>query len=308
MSPSWMARLTKLRELTLYKCMNCEHLPPLGKLLSLESLSIWYMGGVKNVGNEFLGIGSGGTLSSSSAIVAFPKLKYLSINYMEEWEQWEEWNYKIIEEDVLIMPSLRFLQLNSCCKLKALPEYILQMTTLEELRIKYCYVLNLEKLWLSSYKEDIPLANMRMLTLDSCINVEYLPPLGKLSYLESIIIKRMGRVKRVDNEFMGIESSGRHRSITVFPKLKILVFENMDEWEEWDIAIGDEESTIMPSLQWVTIQCCNKLKGLPDHLLRAPRLEQLTINRCSILKERYRGEMGEDWTKISHIPNVQIHR
>ncbi|XP_031248366.1 putative disease resistance protein RGA3 [Pistacia vera] len=54
--PNWMMSLTKLRRLYLRDCVNCEHLPPLGKLSSLEILLITRMKSVKRVGNEFLGI------------------------------------------------------------------------------------------------------------------------------------------------------------------------------------------------------------------------------------------------------------
>lgn len=135
--PSWMMALTKLSILRLDRCIHCEHLPPLGKLSSLESLFIWNMSVVKGVGNEFLGIESEGT----SSAVAFPKLKSLDFWMLEEWEQWDYEIARREEIDVSIMPCLRYLTIRSCNKLKDFPDHLFQTTTLKELRIYDCHKL-----------------------------------------------------------------------------------------------------------------------------------------------------------------------
>ncbi|XP_031282927.1 putative disease resistance protein RGA3 [Pistacia vera] len=55
-SPNWMMSLTKLRVLSLWNFKHCKHLPPLGKLPSLESLYLTIMLSLKRLGNEFWGI------------------------------------------------------------------------------------------------------------------------------------------------------------------------------------------------------------------------------------------------------------
>ncbi|GAY66700.1 hypothetical protein CUMW_250900 [Citrus unshiu] len=69
--------LTNLRVLRLWGCRNCEHLPPLGKLPSLEDLEICRMESVKRVGNEFLGVESD---TDGSSVIAFPKLTQLTFD------------------------------------------------------------------------------------------------------------------------------------------------------------------------------------------------------------------------------------
>ncbi|XP_031277190.1 putative disease resistance protein RGA3 [Pistacia vera] len=128
--PNWMMSLTKLKDLELMHCINCKHLPPLEKLPSLEDLFIDKMSSLKRVSNEFLGIESDGT---SSSFIFFPKLKYLTFECMDEWEEWDyEITRKGEEEDITIMPSLVSLQIHNCPKLKALPNHLVQNTTLKK--------------------------------------------------------------------------------------------------------------------------------------------------------------------------------
>ncbi|XP_031248360.1 putative disease resistance protein RGA3 [Pistacia vera] len=130
-SPNWMMSLTKLRSLFIWDCVNCEHLPRLGKLSALEILWMEGMKSVKRVGNEFLGIESDATPSSSS-IIAFPKLKFLCFWDMKEWEEWNYGSPKRGDEDIPVMPSLQTLKLVSCPKLKSLPDHLHQMTALKK--------------------------------------------------------------------------------------------------------------------------------------------------------------------------------
>ncbi|KAJ6861981.1 disease resistance protein RGA3 [Populus alba x Populus x berolinensis] len=142
--PGW---INKLRVVDLRDWGKIENLPPLGKLPSLEKLTVWRMGCVGRVGREFLGLGVDSdisigemTSSSSNTIIAFPMLKSLSFIVMEKWEEWEggeggNEDKTNISISTIIMPSLRSLTIWGCKKLKALPDYVLQSTTLEQLEI-----------------------------------------------------------------------------------------------------------------------------------------------------------------------------
>ncbi|XVF86765.1 hypothetical protein PTKIN_Ptkin18bG0069100 [Pterospermum kingtungense] len=138
--PSWMVSLTMLKKVILWACFNWETLPPMGKLPFLEHLEIWEMKKVKKVGQEFVGTGQEGQASSSSFAsvnnnIAFPNLKHLKFQFMEEWEEWE------YENLLAIMPCLCSLNINSCRKLKSLPHHLLQTTTLQVLDIFDCPIL-----------------------------------------------------------------------------------------------------------------------------------------------------------------------
>lgn len=132
--PKWIMSLNNLKSLHLRSCEKCEILSPLGKLPSLETLYIAGMSG-KRVGDEFFGIGS-------DCNIAFPKLKFLRVVDMFEWE---EWGFGItrsnVKEDVMVMPCLNYLDIQFCFKLTALPGYLLEITALEKLEILCCPIL-----------------------------------------------------------------------------------------------------------------------------------------------------------------------
>ncbi|KAH9685810.1 hypothetical protein KPL70_014107 [Citrus sinensis] len=173
--PKWLTSLANLRELNLSLCFNCEHLPQLGKL-PLEKLQLKNLKSVKRVGNEFLGIEESSedgpsSSSSSPSVIAFPKLKSLEIDGMKELE---EWNYRITrKENISIMPRLSSLEVSSCNKLKALPDYLLQMTVLQNLRIFFCE--NMEELPILEDHRTTDIPRLSSLRIGYCPKLKVLP-------------------------------------------------------------------------------------------------------------------------------------
>ncbi|XP_044496570.1 putative disease resistance protein RGA3 [Mangifera indica] len=168
---------------------------------------------------------------------------------------------------------------------------------------------NLEKLNITGYRGSTfrsdwitSLTRLRVLRLYSCKNCMHLSPLGKLPSLELLIIEGMN----VKNVVTGIESDGEFSSSTsviLFPKLEVLQFWFVSEWEECEYA-----NTILPCLDTLSINCCVKLRALPDAILQgAKNLQHLDIYQSYSLKERYKNGTGEDWQKISHIPNIKFN-
>ncbi|KAI9175204.1 hypothetical protein LWI28_028795 [Acer negundo] len=315
----WMENsLLKLKKLWLEDWKNLERLPSLGKLLSLETLSISKFSSIKRVHDEFLGTKSD---HSSLSVNVFPKLKSLEFSNMYNWEEWDYGTRT--RGEITIMPCLRYLAINYCNKLKKLPDYLPQLRMLEELKICSCPQLNkgtlevlepppnLSKLEIESYSGSpmslnriASLTKLRKLTLQNCENLDYLPPLGKLSCLESLYIGNMRRVTQVHNEFFGIESDHGTSSVIAFPKLESLEFRDMQNWEKWDYRItqsGKEDVTIMPRLVSLTIWNCKKLKTVPDYLMKLKKLKKFDVEDYRI-EGCYRWETVKDLIKNLNIP------
>ncbi|PON48195.1 LRR domain containing protein [Trema orientale] len=127
--PTWMISLTNLSKLVLHACHNCEFLPPLGRLPSLESLTVSDFQSVKKLGLEFLGIDEN-ELEKSSELTLFPKLRRLYFRNMG-MNQW------LGSCGMTIMPRIRTLQFGFCDNLETLPDFF-QSIPLKNLIIVAC--------------------------------------------------------------------------------------------------------------------------------------------------------------------------
>lgn len=133
--PSWITTLNNLQKLQLQDCQNCNRLPALGRLPSLQTLYIENMHELKRIGNEFLGTdAASSSTAAADPVTVFAKLKKLKFEHMRSLEEWEL--EKGVQGRVIIMPCLRYLKLSGCSKLKALPDSVLQKDpVLRKLRI-----------------------------------------------------------------------------------------------------------------------------------------------------------------------------
>ena len=59
------------------------------------------------------------------------------------------------------------------------------------------------------------------------------------------------------------------------------------------------------SLQSLEIRYCPNLESLPEGFGALTSLQTLEIEDCPILLKRCKKQIGEDWHKISHIPNLE---
>ncbi|XP_031257818.1 putative disease resistance protein RGA1 [Pistacia vera] len=144
---------------------------------------------------------------------------------------------------------------------------------------------------------------LRYLELDSCPKLKSLSLLGELPSLESLIIKRMNGMKIANNEFWETISSASSSTVYTFPVLINLEFEDIKEWEEWDVKL---DGRFMPNLLSLRFHKCPELVKLPNDLLQRPALQKLLISDCRILRENYVKETGTKWSRISHISYIQI--
>ncbi|POO01574.1 hypothetical protein TorRG33x02_023510, partial [Trema orientale] len=167
----------------------------------------------------------------------------------------------------------------------------------------------------------LSLNNLRQVGLRGCDNCEILPFLGELPLLETFYVDDMGSVKNVGVEFLGItkrEDDDRDDQLkspnpiisSLYPKLKLLRFEGMEQWEKWEGSMAETENMgfiVMPSLQELKIWKCHRLRALPDFLRNSTSLKQLSIFWSEVLEECCINRTGKEWAKISHIPNIQVN-
>ena len=296
--PQGMSKLINLRHFILDHPFGVDFPRGIGRLISLRTLSHFYissrddskgckLGELKNL-NHLQGtlriIGLGNEEDISGAKNAQLKKK-IGLHTLSLW--FVGWDFEDTrrESDALVLnalespPDLEYLSIENYQATTMSLNWTMSLTKLKMLDIRYTFL-------------------------------EHMPPLGKLPFLKSLHIKVAKCLKKVGNEFLGIESGKKKDNIIVFPNLKALTFDDLREWEEW-IGIGAEEDeedciiTIMPHLQQLEIWSCPKLKSLPNFLHTTP-LQNLGIYGCPIVKERCEGGIGEDWHKISHVPNINF--
>ncbi|XP_034680288.1 putative disease resistance RPP13-like protein 1 [Vitis riparia] len=179
---------------------------------------------------------------------------------------------------------------------KGVAEALQPHQNLKSLKISHYHAATEFPSWIAASS----LAQLKKLEIRHCAQVTYLPPLGELPLLESLIIEHMKRLKYVGGEFLG-------SSTTAFPKLKHLRFNDMKEWEKWEVKEEDDEEerrSVMPHLHSLTTDKCPKLESLPERLLQIIPLQELSIRLSPTLQDLYHEETGKDRSKISHIRKV----
>ncbi|KDO38920.1 hypothetical protein CISIN_1g037465mg, partial [Citrus sinensis] len=222
--PETLCELYNLQKLDIRWCRNLRELPAgIGKLMNMRSLlndntrSLKYMpiGISKLTSLRTLGkfvVGGGVDGSSTCRLESLKNLQLLrecgieglgNVSHLDEAERLQLYN-----QQNLLCLHLEFGRVvdgedEERRRKKEKDEQLLKAlqppVNVEELWIVY-YGGNIFPKWLTS------LTNLRNLYLSSCFNCEHLPPLGKLP-LEKLTLYNLKSVKRVGNEFLGIEES-----------------------------------------------------------------------------------------------------
>jgi len=119
--------------------------------------------------------------------------------------------------------------------------------------------------------------NMVYLRISNCDDCLWLPPLGQLGNLKELIIEGMQSVQTIDTEFYGSDSSP---SFQPFPSLETLKYQNMQEWEEWNLIGGTAKE--FPCLKTLSLRKCPKLRvgNIPENF---PSLTELELRECPLL-------------------------
>ncbi|XP_040366578.1 putative disease resistance protein RGA4 [Rosa chinensis] len=260
--PENMGNLINLRHLHTKRCDSLEYLPSgIGRLTSLQTLNTCPVNHDSGP-SEGLKLGDLGSLDQLQGSL-FIKIQGNLKDATSEAQKARLWNKKLC---ILV---LQFPTLDKQSHVQVL-EALRPHQDLQTLLIGY-YGGTTAPSWM------ISLQNLRSLSLHAWDGCEFLPPLGKLPFLEKLLVFGMEKVKTVGDEFLGITDTqtSSSSSSVLFPKLKKLRFEEMGEWEQWEGVGGRTESSgaeisIMPCLVSFKIRDCPKLMNLPLFLQNTP--------------------------------------
>ncbi|KAG8650169.1 putative disease resistance protein RGA4 [Manihot esculenta] len=174
-------------------------------------------------------------------------------------------------------PSLKFLRLCGCPKLKGWQKKRDDSTALELLQFP-C---------------------LSYFFCDNCPNLTSIPQFPSLE--ESLYLEKAS--PQLVHQIFTPSISSSSSIIPPLSKLKHLSIRDIEELE----SLPRDGLRNLTCLQTLTIGTCPALKCLPQELHSLTSLRTLSIVDCPQLKERCGNKKGADWAFISHIPNVVFH-
>ncbi|KAI7731738.1 hypothetical protein M8C21_021629 [Ambrosia artemisiifolia] len=159
-------------------------------------------------------------------------------------------------------------------------------TSLKKLEIFFYMGKSISPSWMDG------LRNLIEITFYHCKNCEHIPPLGRLPNLRVIHFSIMDSLKCLcdDKENMLDDTSNMFLCLQ---KLDIYNCPNL-------VSLPSN----LPKLEALRLVECDRLLSLPDQIQSFRDLNKLVIINCELLSKRCEKEIGVDWPKISHIPNI----
>ena len=324
--PSWVLSLTNLVKFGLYSCKKCQHLPPLDHFSSIKRLTLDTLDSIEYIDK------SGEGLSDSSFLPSLKKLEIANCPNLKGWWRGRRDSVEVIGITTPItskplnysFPRLLELKIWNCpqltymplfpyleeltlwkCSLKALEQTmrmgVINMTASPSISssssiLSFAPLSKLNELWIQDMDDALPeellrnLISLRTLYLYKCP----LPPQG-MRYLTALQHLHVVMSEVVDpfNDWDEMEWQGLRSLLSLqFQQLPKLV----------SLPVGLQHLT---SLQTLEIWGCPELTSLPEWIGGLTSLQTLEIKNCTILSERCKREIGEDWSKIAKIPNLK---
>ncbi|XP_050262367.1 putative disease resistance protein RGA3 isoform X2 [Quercus robur] len=267
---SWLSVLTNLVELRIGHCKKCQYLPPLYQLSSLRELAIVGMDGLEYMADGDMNDEISASLASPSTF--FPSLEDLWLfgcgNLKGWWRSVDKGNEATTTSTISSSSST------------------------------------------NHYHQHMPyFPRLSFLSLDYCPKMTWMPlfpNLEKKLWLTNSSLKPLEETIEMNNRG-GRASSFPSSSSSFSPplsKLKELYLEQIPEELE---SLPEEWFKNLTSLETLHIWECPNLTSLPEGVSHLTSLQRLEIQCCPQLKQRCEKENGEDWDKISHIPNLYIY-
>ncbi|KAB2608232.1 disease resistance protein RGA2-like [Pyrus ussuriensis x Pyrus communis] len=212
---------------------------------------------------------------------------------------------------------------NSICKLQSLQTLVLSgCVNLEELPRDMRKLISLRSLVITTKQSSFPengvgcLTSLRFLVIMECSNLTCLPrDMSYLTSLRTLVIAICEQLDLVMENYQVISLRLQKLWIKGVPRmvalpewfqgaantLQVLVIEDCENLEALPGWL-----TSFKSLRRLKLKSCPKLLSLPDEMHRLTALTEVRIADCPDLERRCQHDTGEDWPKISHVPNVSF--
>ncbi|CAN0863232.1 Putative disease resistance RPP13-like protein 1 [Linum grandiflorum] len=212
-----------------------------------------------------------------------------------------QWNLQVL-------PSLSHFSIDSNKELESFPDEALLPSTLTTLSI-----LSMQNLKSLDNKGIQHLTALKELKISACRSLESFPIGNWFPTLESL------EINSCDKLIAG-RSQWNIQAMTSLLHLKLYENEEVESFtgemqlpsslislDIWDLfgLKSLEGLQQLTSLRELKISRCPDLQTIPEEGLPSS-LSSLSILRCPFLEQRCEQDKGEDWGKISHIPNLEI--
>ncbi|XP_057744612.1 putative disease resistance protein At3g14460 [Arachis stenosperma] len=190
-------------------------------------------------------------------------------------------------QEGLATPNLTHLDVSWCSKLEALPRGMnTLLPNLQSLNIQGCPNI------CRSPEGGLP-PNLKELRVGECEDLSWL---GNLDNLTLLSISGHGSESRIKS-YPEVGSLPHLPSLTT---LHLFNFKNLETLE-------CNELLRLTSLQKLHISWCHKLENIAGEKL-PPSLLLLHIDNCHLLGKHCKNKHQQIWSKISHIPTIQVNR
>ncbi|GLT28019.1 hypothetical protein SLA2020_029780 [Shorea laevis] len=184
--------------------------------------------------------------------------------------------------------SLQELDIYNVPNLISIPEDVGRLHSLTSLTIEHC-----EKFRIQEFLGCLPIGLKELKMGPFCKDLEEfpLPNLSSIASLESLILIGWDQLKSLPHQL---------QHLTTLKILGIFSFNGMEALPEW---LGN-----LSSLQQLEIRICPNLTYLPslEAMECLSSLEFLYALDCPKLRGRCANKSSPEWSKISHIPNIEI--